>query len=383
MKLFKLGLTHGAWLWLLGCSAPNGGGDTGFGEGGSGRETSGDAQGEGDDAGTGPFDGDEQGEDDDADGDDDASKFDLGAPPDAEAPPECLAPEHTPCDADSSDPFQVIGVNCPGEPQFEATYTGHPSAIYVHAGQLGTYEPATYPVREGEKMVVLSTGDASQIVLTGFSPGTVWPGNDLGFSLPAPLSPEAVDPTGTVDCGDDPSLVGTGECSNTVQGQWEQGLNGTGVNDYAELRVSGQVPEGASGFAYNLVFFSAEYPIYYQTVFNDMYIAWLESEAWTGNVSFDESGNPISLNAGFLDYKDAPNEFDCPPPCTAPELEGTILEGHAATKWLTTSVGVTAGEEFTLVFAIFDFADGILDSMVMLDNFEWNCDAGSPVTAPG
>ena len=94
-------------------------------------------------------------------------------------------------------------------------------------------------------------------------------------------------------------------------------------------------------------------------------------------------GNPISLNAGFLDYKDAPNSIDCPDPCMAPELQGTAMEGHAGTKWLTTSAGVSPGENVTIIWAIFDMSDGILDSSVILDNFEWNCEGGPPVTVPG
>ncbi|HVI03394.1 MAG TPA: choice-of-anchor L domain-containing protein, partial [Enhygromyxa sp.] len=195
--------------------------------------------------------------------------------------------------------------------------------------------------------------------------------------LPAPLNMNSVHPTDT--CTDNPNLVGTGDCSNTLQTQWDQGY---GAWDYAELRLSGTVPEGASGFEYHLAFFSTEYPGYYQTSYNDMYVAWLESELWTGNVSFDEMGNPISLNAGFLDYKDAPNPYDCPG-CTAPELQGTAMETHAGTKWLTTTAGVVPGESVTIVWAIWDLSDEVLDSVVILDDFGWNCEGGPPVTIPG
>jgi hypothetical protein len=94
-------------------------------------------------------------------------------------------------------------------------------------------------------------------------------------------------------------------------------------------------------------------------------------------------GNPISLNAGFLDYKDAPNQYDCPDPCTAPELQGTVMQTHAGTKWLTTTAGVVPGEDVTIVWAIWDLSDEILDSVVILDDFAWNCEGGPPVTIPG
>jgi hypothetical protein len=149
------------------------------------------------------------------------------------------------------------------------------------------------------------------------------------------------------------------------------------------LRLTGEVPVGASGFAYHLAFFSTEYPGYYKTSYNDMYVAWLQSEVWTGNISFDEMGNPISLNAGFLDYKDAPNQYDCPAPCTAPELQGTVMQTHAGTKWLVTTAGVEPGEDVEIIFAIWDLSDEVLDSVVILDNFSWNCEGGPPVTIPG
>src|SRR5690606_15288016 len=166
---------------------------------------------------------------------------------------------------------------------------------------------------------------------------------------------------------------------NTLQEQWSQG---SGAYDYAELRMSGTVPVGASGCGYNLAFFSTEYPGYYQTGYNDMYVAWLQSEVWTGNISFDEMGNPISLNAGFLDYKDAPNPYDCPAPCTAPELQGTVMQTHAGTKWLTTTAGVSPGEDITIIWAIWDLSDEVLDSVVILDDFRWNFEGGPPVTIP-
>ena len=78
------------------------------------------------------------------------------------------------------------------------------------------------------------------------------------------------------------------------------------------------------------------------------------------------------------------NDFDpsCPPPCKAPELAGTCLEGHAATQWLTTTAGVTPGETITVVFGVIDLGDDILDAIVLLDNFRWDCQGGPPQTNP-
>jgi hypothetical protein len=305
-------------------------------------------------------------------------KFDFGSIPDAPDVLFCGAPSPVTCDDMDDDPWHAIGLNCPGGPSVDGTYAGHDAALHVHTGNLGAFDPPPFPPREGNKMVFLSTGRAADLTVPGLFTDTSHPGNDPGNTLPAPIQTNRVSNSET--CTDNPGLAGTGDCSNTIQDQWDQG---TGANDYAELRLTTEVPAGTFGFSYDLAMFSTEYPDYYQTTFNDMYIAWLESEQWTGNVSFDELGNPISLNAGFLDYKDAPNPFDCPPPCAAPELQGTAMQGHAGTKWLTTTAPVTPGEQITLVFAVFDLTDNRLDTVVMLDNWQWTCEGGPPITIPG
>jgi hypothetical protein len=388
-SFIRVAVTSCASLGLVtGCAKPVGAGaetSDGIGsldQGNDSLETdggAGDGDGDGDtgdgDADTGDGDADPTDDDDGGTG----TKFDLAGLPDGGANGGCGAPIHSFCDDDDNDPWHALGVNCPNEYEITTAYTGHVDALYVHTGQLGTYNPATYPTLEGEKMVILSSGNAQQLTIPGQYASTSLAGNDP-LNLPAPLNSTPVDNALMVDCTENPVLIGTGDCSNTIQEQWSQG---SGAYDYAEMRMTGEVPNGATGFSYNLAFFSTEYPAYYQSSFNDMYIAWLESEKWTGNVSFDELGAPISLNAGFLDYKDAPNPYDCPGPCTSPELQGTAMQGHAGTKWLTTSAGVEPGEDFTIVFAIFDLSDNILDSVVILDNFSWNCEGGPPVTVPG
>src|SRR5690606_29758812 len=149
---------------------------------------------------------------------------------------------------EDNDPWHALGVNCPGEYELTAQYTGDPQALHVHTGQLGTHNPATYPVLEGEKMLILSSGIAQQLTIPGQYASTANPGNDP-LVLPAPLNPTPVDPGLMITCEDNPSLIGTGECSNTVWDQWDQG---NGAYDYAELRLSGSVPHGATGFSYNL-----------------------------------------------------------------------------------------------------------------------------------
>jgi hypothetical protein len=305
-------------------------------------------------------------------------KFDLGSLPDGGDSQFCGAPLPVTCDGMDDDPWHALGLNCPGGPSVSGSIQLEaPEQLHVHSGNVGTYVPAAFPPQEGTKMVILSSGAAADLLTPGLFASTDVGG--FGASvLPAPIQTNAVSPT--EDCFDNPGLVGTGDCSNTIQAQWSQG---SGAYDYAEMRIETEVPAGAFGFSYNLAMFSTEYPGYYQTQYNDMYIAWLESEQWTGNVSFDNAGNPISLNAGFLDYKDAPNPYDCPAPCVAPQLQGTAMQGHAGTTWLTTTAGVTPGEDMTLVLTVFDLSDGVLDTVVLLDNWRWECEGGPPITIPG
>jgi hypothetical protein len=59
------------------------------------------------------------------------------------------------------------------------------------------------------------------------------------------------------------------------------------------------------------------------------------------------------------------------------------MKQHAGTHWLTTTAGVAPGEHITVVFAIFDLSDSILDSYAFIDNFQWGCDpTGMPSTEP-
>jgi hypothetical protein len=312
---------------------------------------------------------------------DDGLKLDVGNDTDSVPCNEggcddtCAVPKHEPCDADSDDPRHAMAIECPGELVTGATVKAADAAQGVRTG-FGSTD--TWAPREGSKFAVLGSGVVAELdteTPTGdqsISPtycnddiGPTW---DVGNALPAPLMPKDV----AGDCAADSSLVGTGDCSKSIQKQFSQGVS---ANDYAEIRMQVVVPDGAKSFSYDFAFFSVEYPFYYFSEFNDMYVGWLDSENWTGNISFDEYGNPISLNASFLDFRDDAG--------TAAELEGTCMRSHAGTNWLSTNAPVEPGEEVTIVFAIFDLSDSILDSYVFLDNFQWGCEGGDhPETKP-
>jgi hypothetical protein len=360
-------LAVGMSLLVAGCS-----------DDGRGADGSGNGVGAGDD-----------GQDDGGDGGDDGGiRFDIMPPDGGEGDPcpeggdcedECedIVPE--PCDDGTNDPFLAIGITCPDMPPVVAAVGGSDQAwgVLTKFGSTSEWDPT-----HGSAMAVIGSGFIADIPLeTPPGDDDVHPTHcnddldedfggayDPGPTLPDPLIP--VDVGG--DCAADPSLVGTGDCSNSIQGQFDQGVS---ANDYTELRVVATVPEATNSFSYDLAYFTTEYPYYYNTMFNDMYVGWLESNKWTGNISFDEMDNPISLNASFLDFMDDGGNL--------PEFAGTCMRQHAATKWLTTTAPVVPGEEIIVVFAIFDLSDSILDSYVLLDNWQWGCEGtDKPETKP-
>jgi hypothetical protein len=324
-------------------------------------------------------DGSEAVDDDNGDGDDEPL-LDMSVEDDGEVPcgegelceGECEIPPHTPCDAPANTPLiQTMGLNCPNELQVTVTTNGNPGAMGRRNsfGNAGAFAP-----REGSGYVVIGSGLVSELDQQGYPFGLGCSGDMPGYdpgTLPQPVVGSNV---GGQTCTDNPALIGTGDCSNTIEGQLT-----AGVFDYTEIKFSVNVPMTVNSFSYDLAFFSIEYPEYFQSQYNDMYIGWLESEAWTGNISFDNQGQPISLNAGFLDYKDACAGND--PMCgdgVAPEIQGGCMAGHAGTTWLSSQAGVVPGETITVIFAIFDQGDGVLDSYAFLDNFQWGCEGDLP-----
>ena len=170
------------------------------------------------------------------------------------------------------------------------------------------------------------------------------------------------------------------------------------------------MPTNAKSFSYNFDYFSAEYPWWVCTEYNDGYVALLQSAyqppnlaANSGNISFDAKGNPVSVNIAFFDACDPSGignfgQFcnmlgggnPCPPtpkpycPSGAKELVGTGFDdgfgasGDAgATSWLQTESPVKGGEQFSIRFAIWDTGDQNLDSTVLVDGFEWVANGGS------
>jgi hypothetical protein len=156
----------------------------------------------------------------------------------------------------------------------------------------------------------------------------------------------------------------------------------TEVYDYLALDLQIVVPTNAHAFSYDFNFISGEHPEWVCTEYDDTFLAMLESSGFSGNISFDSAGRPVTINIGFFDVC----AVGSAPACTGDAaLVGTGHEGGVGggTGWLTTTAPVEPGETIRLQFVIFDEGDGVYDSLVLLDNFRWEAEGvEGPITVP-
>lgn len=182
----------------------------------------------------------------------------------------------------------------------------------------------------------------------------------------------------------------------------------TNVYDSVRLALTIRVPQNARGIAFDFRFFSAEYPEFLCSKYNDFFLALLDTGAAgvpaDRNISTDALDKPISVNnllfttctaqpCGFTPFQGADTDGDgCPDsqvcdgdtlcstdpggsvcPDSATELAGFMSETDdaGATAWLTTRAPVLPGEEITLELFIWDSFDHALDSTVLLDHVRW------------
>jgi hypothetical protein len=157
-----------------------------------------------------------------------------------------------------------------------------------------------------------------------------------------------------------------------------------GSNDGAALQVKIRVPSNAKSFKYQQNFFTYEFPNFICSSYNDFFVTIMTPKPANlpdGNIAFDQDGNPISVNNSLLQVCQPQSaggkQFNCP--LGNSFLSGTGFESHAATGWLTTTapVDTVRGQEITLMWAIWDQGDGILDSTALIDDFQWSLDAAN------
>jgi hypothetical protein len=188
------------------------------------------------------------------------------------------------------------------------------------------------------------------------------------------------------------------------------------AHDPVMLTLHVRVPTNASSFTLHANFFSSEFPEYTCSQFNDFFAVLLDS-AYAGaqpnpsdkNLAFYMGANndkiPIGVNLAVgnigLFTQCVNGTLGCATTtftsvissCTGvDDLIGTGLDTPAvgmcdgnsveggATGWLTISGNVKPGEIMTLRIAIWDASDELLDSLVVVDGFQWSVDIAQPGT---
>ena len=179
---------------------------------------------------------------------------------------------------------------------------------------------------------------------------------------------------GTINAFDDPmGYLGSGYFSQLADcDDIDLGTSGE-PGDRAEIRVELTTPPGIHGFSFASYFLSREYPQFVGSEYNDSYTVWQDSSAFQGNIVFDLVGSVIDVNSALFAVTNPAlllgTGFDCP-------------QGGGGTGWIVTVSPATAGETFSLTFSVGDVSDGVWDSGVFIDNFQWTTYAPpAPCTA--
>jgi hypothetical protein len=324
------------------------------------------------------------GEDTDGDDTDGGSTGEMGGDDVCAAPGDLM-----PCDAAGDDPWNAIGLNCPFLPNQSIAinneiFSSGDAEAWRIAHQFGSYvdetsgEPIWGP-REGEKFLIISTGHIPEPVggVVTMEQGSTQSGtsnsNPDDKPLPAPMSPfmgsaGGVGGTPFVDCD------GTNDCSDSLNDQWDLG-NGE-ANDMIWFQFQVPVPGGTHGFSFDFAYFSAEFPEFVDTSFNDVFAVWAASETYTGNLCFiNDQPCTVTALANSVQFEGMD-----------PEMVGTGFEGMSygdtplaqSTGWFQAKGSAAPGEMLQLTFALFDMGDSIYDTLVLLDNFAWDCEGCVP-----
>jgi hypothetical protein len=152
------------------------------------------------------------------------------------------------------------------------------------------------------------------------------------------------------------------------------------VMDSVALTIELDVPSNAIGVRFASNFMTREYPDYLCSPFNDVY-AVLMTDVASGelrNIVFDREGNPLTVNNALLrtcvargplvcELGDAPLRGAIPFSCG----EGTEGLVGGGTDCVQTTAPVVPGSRITMSFMIWDSGDGFLDSVALVDGFEW------------
>jgi hypothetical protein len=194
------------------------------------------------------------------------------------------------------------------------------------------------------------------------------------------------------------------------------GPDGNSAMDPVMLTLTVRVPTNAKSFKLQMNFFSSEFPEYTCSKYNDFFVVLLDS-AYTG-----ANPNPADKNLAFYQPQGSTQKYPvgvnlaagntglftqcvngrigCSvggagsiTTCTSTtQLAGTGMDDPRSnqcnsnsvegggTGWLVTSGNVKPGEVIKLRVAIWDTSDHRLDSLAVIDGFEWSVDLAQPGT---
>ena len=260
-------------------------------------------------------------------------------------------------------------------------------------------------LREGMAMAVFSSGNAADANDTNPAYAAFQIGADKGTTSAFPADWLAA------NGGNLPSAPG---CPDVL---------GNDAFDSVMLTLTIKAPSNARSFSLNADFFSAEYPEWVCSPYNDFLVILLDS-TYAGDppnptdknlATYTAPSNavyPVGVNLAFGDTglfrqcKNGPTGctdeatdgnqttctgvtglagtgFDVANPPAPLLIEGWCGSSNLAgggTGWLETRGNVVGGETITLRIAIWDTSDPIYDSLVLVDNFQWSVDAAEPGT---
>ena len=191
--------------------------------------------------------------------------------------------------------------------------------------------------------------------------------------------------------------------------------SGTTANDPVMLTFRVRVPSNARSFKLYTNFYSAEFPEWTCSSFNDFFVVLLDStymgdpaNPMDKNLAFYQAPGsmtkvPVGVNLGhgntglFTQCVNGNTGCSGVPgtisTCTGTNLlagtgfddpnsgscDSNSLEG-GATGWLETRGNVTPGEIITLRIAIWDTSDHSWDSLAVVDGFQWSTEVAQPGT---
>lgn len=227
--------------------------------------------------------------------------------------------------------------------------------------------------------------------MAGLSSGRMRDSNDSGFIAPDYGTDLASinAPPGAYLAAHSGSYPSSQSCNGTCP-------SGATAYDSVNVRLQIRVPTNAESFSYKFRFFTAEYWRFTCDIYNDFFLALLTSGApgipADKNISFDSLTNPVSVNNGFFEVCQAKGCYACPSgfgqlvgtgmDLDAPGAGSGLQRAGGGTEWLETTAPVIPGETITFELMVFDVGDGNLDSLVLLDDFQWSIDPSGVGTGP-